>query len=157
MCSCGIRMQKPASLREFMCISFTSRCCCATTRQQRFSRRREPVCVRRLLCVSAGCNEQLGRCGLSQITPHSIILSDVANESAAVNRSNDLDGEFQHPSPRSCINVCRPISLAMNHVSCKSTQEHVMNKQKLIQLYSGGCSTNDVWFNICARYCFAVC
>lgn len=91
------------------------------------------MCVRRLPCVSVGCNEQLGRCGLSQITPHSIILSDVANESAAVNRSNDLDSEFLRPSLRSCLYVCHPISLAIKHMFHVNL---VMNKRKPTQLYS---------------------
>lgn len=120
--------------------------------------RREPVCVRRLLCVSVGCNEQLGRCGLSQITPHSIILSDVANESAAVNRSNDLDSEFLRPSLRSCLYVCHPISLAIKHMFHVNL---VMNKGKLTQLYSRCCSVGSEWMCtgqcLCERrYCFAV-
>lgn len=93
-----------------LCVSFTSRCCCATTRQNQSCRRRS-VCPSPPVCI-----EQLGRCGLSQITPHSIILSDVANESAAVNRSNDLDSEFLRPSLHSCLHVCRPISLAIKNM-----------------------------------------
>lgn len=93
-----------------LCVSFTSRCCCATTRQNQSCRRRS-VCPSPPVCI-----KQLGRCGLSQITPHSIILSDVANESAAVNRSNDLDSEFLRPSLHSCLYVCGPISLAIKHM-----------------------------------------
>lgn len=99
-----------------------------------------------------GCNEQLGRCGLSQITPHSIILSDVANESAAVNRSNDLDSEFLRPSLRSCLYVCHPISLAIKHMFHVNL---VMNKRKLTQLYSRCCSVGSmngrVRVNVCAN------
>lgn len=128
MCLCGIRMQKPATLREFKSVRlFHQQMLLCHNQTAAILQTRESVCVRLLLCVSAGCNEQLGRCGLSQITPHSIILSDVANESAAVNMSNDLGGEILRPSPRSCLYVCCPISLAINHVSCKSAEAQVMN------------------------------